>query len=70
LVSRIEDSDSPTVIKNAFKQVAGNKDFVTEDDLRRVPGLTPEVIKFLTATMPQEGNGFNYSSFTDSQYRA
>jgi len=71
MVSRTEESDSPSTVKNAFKMVAADKAFVTEEDLRRVPGLSSDTIEFLLQTMPRtkEGFGFEYGAFTDSQYK-
>ncbi len=70
MVSRTEDSDSARSVKNAFKIIAGDKSTVTEDDLKRVPGMQPETIAFLLQSMPKEkeGMGYLYESFTDSQY--
>ena len=70
MISRTEDSDSPTVIKNAFRMVAGNKDFVTTEDLKRVPSLSEDTLNFLSSTMAQSGNGYDYSAFVDGQYRS
>jgi hypothetical protein len=35
-VSKVEDSDNAASIKTAFRTVAGERDFITEEDLRRV----------------------------------
>jgi len=70
MVSKTEDSDSPSTVKNAFRIVAQDKTFVTEDDLKRVPGMQRDTIDFLVQQMPKEGvTGFSYNAFTDSQYK-
>jgi len=70
MVSKTEDVDSPSTVKNAFRQVAGDKGFITEEDLRRVPGMKPDTVEFLLRNMPKEkeGFGYGYNAFTDSQY--
>jgi len=69
MVSKTEDSDSPSTVKNAFRVVAQEKNFVTEDDLKRVPGMDRETVEFLVHHMPKEGShGLSYNAFTDSQY--
>jgi Ca2+-binding EF-hand superfamily protein len=60
-------SDTPDSIKHAFKTLAGDKDFVTEADLRAV--LPAEKVAYCLAHMkayPGVDGGFDYNSFTDS----
>jgi len=62
-------SDTPDSIKLAFKTLAGDKDFVTEADLRAV--LTPEKVAYCIQNMkkyPGVENAYDYNTFTDSLY--
>src|SRR4051812_30240371 len=57
------DVDSPDQINEAFRTIAGGKDFVTEAQLRQVmPG---EKVDALIKQMPAHpGGGFDYQAFT------
>lgn len=69
MIQKTEDTDSPSTIKNAFREIAGNKDHITADDLKKVPGLEPETIEYLINNMPKSGEGqMDYDGFTDKQY--
>jgi actinin alpha len=62
-------SDTPDSIKQAFKILAGDKDFVTEADLRSV--LPAEKVDYCLAHMqkyPGVDNAYDYNSFTDNLY--
>eukprot|EP01101_Sappina_pedata_P003205 TRINITY_DN1342_c0_g1_i1.p1 TRINITY_DN1342_c0_g1~~TRINITY_DN1342_c0_g1_i1.p1 ORF type:complete len:864 (+),score=523.03 TRINITY_DN1342_c0_g1_i1:23-2593(+) len=62
-------SDTPDSIKQAFKTLAGDKDFVTEADLRSV--LPAEKVDYCLAHMqkyPGVDSGYDYTTFTDSLY--
>jgi actinin alpha len=62
-------SDTPDSIKLAFKTLAGDKDFVTEADLRAV--LDAEKVTYCLAHMqpyPGVPNAYDYNTFTDSLY--
>jgi len=62
-------SDTPDSIKAAFKTLAGDKDFVTEADLRSV--LPGDKVEFILARMepyPGVQGGYNYNTFTDKLY--
>jgi actinin alpha len=62
-------SDTPDSIKQAFKTLAGDKDYVTEADLRSV--LPGEKVDYCLAHMkkyPGVDNAYDYNSFTDSLY--
>jgi len=67
LVKKLADQDSPEQIKEAFRTIAGSKDFVTENDLLTV--LPPDDVKFLSGTMPKNANGLDYNAFTDQVYQ-
>jgi actinin alpha len=62
-------SDTPDSIKQAFRTLAGDKDFVTEADLRAV--LPNEKVEYCLAHMqayPGVPNAYDYSTFTDKLY--
>jgi len=62
-------SDTPDSIKHAFKTLAGDKDFVTEADLRAV--LPGDKVEYCLAHMqkhPTVANAYDYNSFTDKLY--
>jgi actinin alpha len=62
-------SDTPDSIKLAFKTLAGDKDFVTEADLRAV--LPAEKVEYCLKHMqafPGVPNAYNYNTFTDKLY--
>lgn len=67
-ISRTEVSDTPQTINNAFKTIAGDKDFVTEQELRRV--LDQETVDYLLQNMEKTPNGYNYHTFTQKTYRS
>lgn len=65
-------TDTADSIKDAFKVIAGDKDFVTKDDLARV--LPAEKVTFLVANMPvyngPDGSalGFDYKAYAAHLY--
>jgi len=62
-------SDTPDSIKSAFKTIAGDKDYITEADLRSV--LPNEKVEYILARIkPYHGmsNAYDYSTFTDTLY--
>jgi len=69
MISKTQNVDSPTTIKDSFKEVASGKDYITQDDLKKVPGLSKETIEYLLSNMKSLGDGkYDYSNFVDSQY--
>jgi len=62
-------TDTPDSIKHAFKTLAGDKDYVTESDLRSV--LPADKVDYCLAHMkpyPGVQGGFDYNTFTDTLY--
>jgi Ca2+-binding EF-hand superfamily protein len=62
-------SDTPDSIKLAFKTIAGDKDYITEADLRSV--LPNEKVEYILARIkPYQGvpNAYDYNTFTDTLY--
>jgi len=69
MISKTQNVDSPNTIKDSFKEVASGKDYITQDDLKKVPGLSKETIEYLLSNMKNLGDGkYDYSNFVDSQY--
>jgi len=66
MIKKLADQDSPVQIKEAFRLIAGSKDFLTESDLASV--LQPEDVQFLIKVMPKNENGFDYQSYTNTVY--
>merc|ERR1711974_436462 len=61
--------DTPDDLKNAFKIIAGDKDYVTEQDLRSV--LPAEKVEYCISNMqpyPGVEGGYDYASFSASMY--
>jgi actinin alpha len=61
--------DTPQDLKNAFKIIAGDKDFITEQDMRMV--LPAEKVEYLISNMqpyPGVEGGYDYASFSASMY--
>ncbi len=55
MISKVEDSDTPSTINAAFKTLASDKGYVTEDELRRV--LDGEIVSYLITVMPKKDGG-------------
>ena len=70
MIAKTENSDSPNTVKNAFKAIAGDKDHITEEDLKKVPGLSAETLQYLLKQMPADGGKLNYDAFVNAQYKA
>lgn len=52
MVDRNKDSDSPEMLNDAFRQIAANPDYITEDELKR-SGLAPDRVSYLLSVMPK-----------------
>merc|ERR1711862_1038489 len=61
-------SDTPDAVKEAFKVLANDKDYITEADLRSV--LPPEKVDYLIKNMKPLGDGYDYKSWTDHAYNS
>lgn len=69
MVQLSSDADTPEQLKAAFRTLAGDKDFVTEADLRAV--LPADKVQFCLAHMqpyPGVANGYDYNTFTTFLY--
>eukprot|EP01118_Nematostelium_gracile_P000658 TRINITY_DN10702_c0_g1_i1.p1 TRINITY_DN10702_c0_g1~~TRINITY_DN10702_c0_g1_i1.p1 ORF type:complete len:437 (-),score=172.04 TRINITY_DN10702_c0_g1_i1:66-1190(-) len=67
VAKRTKDTDSKEEIIQSFKEIANDKDFVTEIDLRKV--MTNEKVAYLVANMPKYGeHGFDYKKWVEQQY--
>jgi len=61
-------SDTPSAVKDAFKILANDKDYITEAELRSV--LPPEKVNYLIRHMQKLGDGYDYKSWTDHAYNS
>jgi len=66
MIKKLADQDSPDQVKEAFRLIAGSKDFLTENDLTTV--LQFEDAQFLIKIMPKNENGYDYQSYTNTVY--
>jgi len=67
MISKVEDSDTPGTINAAFKTLASDKGWVTEEELRRV--LEGSVVDYLITVMPRKESGYDYVAFTEASYK-
>jgi len=67
MVSITEDQTTPEQLRQSFKAVAGDKDYVKEEDLRRsqLPG---PVVTYLLQSMPRKADGYDYQAYLDSVF--
>jgi len=64
MVEKTKDSDNPNELISSFKSIAGDKEFVTEQDLRQV--LQPNRVAYLLAHMPPYAGfqgGYDYKQY-------
>eukprot|EP00127_Corallochytrium_limacisporum_P005691 Clim_evm70s210 gene=Clim_evmTU70s210 len=66
MVSEEKDTDTKDQILESFKTVAGDKKYVTEDDLIRELG--PDMAAFCISQMEKTDEGYDYESFTNGIY--
>jgi actinin alpha len=68
MVKISEDSDNPNTIKNAFKTIAADKEWVSEQDLKIV-FQDKETLAYLLANLPKNADGnYDYVAFTGAVY--
>ena len=61
-------SDTADAVKDAFKVLANDKDYITEAELRSV--LPSEKVDYLIKHMQPLGEGYDYRSWTDHAYNS
>jgi len=66
MIKRRESSDSPEAIIEAFREIAGGKDYITEAEM--APHLTPEQLEHAKKVMPKKGDGYDYTAFTNASF--
>jgi actinin alpha len=59
-------SDTADSMREAFKTVAGGKQYVTEADMRAV--MDNDVVTYLVANMKKEGEGYSYAEWVSAVY--
>jgi len=68
IVALQEDRDSPDQLKDSFRQMAGDNDTITGDQLN-IPPLTDEDVNYLKSVMPKVGDDrYDYSAFVDQSF--
>jgi len=66
MIKRRESSDSPEAIIEAFREIAGGKDYITEAEM--APHLTPEQLEHAKKVMPKKGEGYDYTAYTTASF--
>eukprot|EP01048_Picozoa_sp_COSAG05_P002780 COSAG05_NODE_120_length_17734_cov_79.637823_14_plen_290_part_00 len=62
-----QDADTAEQIEQSFKEIAGNRDTITEEQLRQL--LDPEDVEYLITKMDaNEDGGFDYKTFVKVAY--
>jgi len=64
---RTADTDTPEQILESFKALAGDKEFVTEEDLRR-SGMENEKVAYLLSHMPKNQHGYDYAAWVNQAF--
>jgi hypothetical protein len=59
-----EDKVTPEHLSIAFKTLAGEKDFVTEQDFYR-GGLSLQLVEQLKSQLQPKDDGYDYAAFID-----
>jgi len=69
MIKRTKDTDSRDEILIAFKELANDKDFVTEEDLRKV--MSNDKVAYLLQRMPKygSGTGYDYKAWVEQAYQ-
>eukprot|EP01107_Rhizomastix_libera_P004358 TRINITY_DN173_c0_g1_i2.p1 TRINITY_DN173_c0_g1~~TRINITY_DN173_c0_g1_i2.p1 ORF type:complete len:1079 (-),score=426.17 TRINITY_DN173_c0_g1_i2:84-2993(-) len=69
MMKRRSDNDTEDEILEAFREIAGGRDFITEAEL--APLVTPQQLAYVKKTMPpKEGvaNAFDFAAFTKKSF--
>jgi len=68
IVALQEDRDSPDQLKDSFRQMAGDNDTITGDQLN-IPPLTEDDVSYLKSVMPKvDGDKYDYNAFVDQSF--
>jgi hypothetical protein len=68
IVALQEDRDSPDQLKDSFRQMAGDNDTITGDQLN-IPPLTDDDVNYLKSVMPKLDNDrYDYNAFVDQSF--
>jgi len=67
MINKTKDQDTQGEMLESFKAIANDKEFVTEEDLRRV--LSNDKADFLIKNMPRNENGLDYAAWVNQQYK-
>eukprot|EP01120_Amphizonella_sp_Union-15-10_P007473 TRINITY_DN2526_c0_g4_i1.p1 TRINITY_DN2526_c0_g4~~TRINITY_DN2526_c0_g4_i1.p1 ORF type:complete len:1557 (-),score=454.20 TRINITY_DN2526_c0_g4_i1:53-4657(-) len=69
MIQRTADTDSAEQILQSFKEIANDKDFITEEDLRRV--MPSQKVDYLVANMPAysgQTGAYDYKAWVGKAY--
>jgi len=68
IVALQEDRDSPDQLKDSFRQMAGDNDTITGDQLN-IPPLTEDDVNYLRSVMPKVGTDkYDYNAYVDQSF--
>jgi len=68
MVSRTADTDTSEQLLQSFKEIANDKEFITEDDLKRA--MEPAKVEFLVQHMPKHAaGGYDYKTWVTHQFK-
>jgi len=68
IVALQEDRDTPEQLKDSFRQMAGDADTISGDQLN-IPPLTEEDVAYLKTAMPKAGEDkYDYNAFVDQSF--
>jgi len=63
-----EDRDSPDQLKDSFRQMAGDADTITGDQLN-IPPLTEDDVSYLKSVMPKvDTDKYDYNAYVDQSF--
>ena len=71
MIARLSDTDTADQIVNSFKTLAGNQDFVTEQQLRAAFGGDPDALQYLLANLPPKdgiAGGYDFTKFVHDAF--
>ena len=57
-----EDKITPEQITTAFQTLAGEKDYLTEEDMYR-GGMEGPIVEYLKQQLPKKEGGYDFSAF-------
>ncbi|KAJ3035823.1 hypothetical protein HDV00_003358 [Rhizophlyctis rosea] len=65
--SQQEDRTSPDQLKVSFQTLAGDKPYITEQDMYR-GGLPQQVVDYFKQVLPKKDDGYDYAQFVEGSF--